>query len=296
MGARLRIRFLDAEADLHDHVISIANEWLKEVSLNLEVADTDDAEIRVTFQTDYLWSYVGTDALFVTPKTKPTMCLGAISSEGELSTIRSVVLHQFGHAFGLIHKPRYVSGTSQQGGGISLNRDAFRTYFDAVVTHEHLQSPLQRSDVFDQVVGLYYREMDWDLVCDPRAIMTGDVARRYNANVHDDNELVSVHTLASGISERESKMIRDLYSRADGNPYGLLMTGPGPPHFLPDDLAEVQPDKSGPNRTPTATENATHLLPDDPDLAAVVDAWPHLPEAIRAAIVAMVNAASKGVE
>jgi hypothetical protein len=31
----------------------------------------------------------------------------------------------------------------------------------------------------------------------------------------------------------------------------------------------------------------------DPDLAAVVDAWPDLPEAIRAGIVAMVKAASK---
>ncbi len=44
-------------------------------------------------------------------------------------------------------------------------------------------------------------------------------------------------------------------------------------------------------RPPTATQNATHLLPDDPGLAAVVDAWPDLPEAIKAGIVAMVRAA-----
>jgi hypothetical protein len=46
-----------------------------------------------------------------------------------------------------------------------------------------------------------------------------------------------------------------------------------------------------PIRPPTATQNATHLLPDDPGLAAVVDAWPDLPEAIKAGIVAMVRAA-----
>ena len=32
------------------------------------------------------------------------------------------------------------------------------------------------------------------------------------------------------------------------------------------------------------------MLPDDPGLAAVVDAWPDLPEAIKAGIVAMVKA------
>jgi|SRR5208337_562024 len=40
----------------------------------------------------------------------------------------------------------------------------------------------------------------------------------------------------------------------------------------------------------------TGPLPDDPDLAAVVDAWPKLPEAIKACIVAMVKAASGSEE
>jgi len=32
---------------------------------------------------------------------------------------------------------------------------------------------------------------------------------------------------------------------------------------------------------------------DDPDLAAVVDAWPDLPEAVKAGIVAMVKASAR---
>jgi len=49
------------------------------------------------------------------------------------------------------------------------------------------------------------------------------------------------------------------------------------------------PAQSGLSWPLTATPNAT-LLP-DPDLAAMVDAWPDLPEAIKAGIVAMVRAA-----
>ena len=46
------------------------------------------------------------------------------------------------------------------------------------------------------------------------------------------------------------------------------------------------------------TPSVAHHLPTDtcktyPDLAAVVAAWPELPEAIRAGIVAMVKAAAK---
>jgi hypothetical protein len=45
-------------------------------------------------------------------------------------------------------------------------------------------------------------------------------------------------------------------------------------------------------RTATATESATRLLPEDSDLAAVIEAWDRLLEAIRAGIVAMVKTAS----
>jgi hypothetical protein len=38
------------------------------------------------------------------------------------------------------------------------------------------------------------------------------------------------------------------------------------------------------------------MLPADPDLKAVVEAWDRLPEAVRAGIVAMVKAAAKGGE
>jgi hypothetical protein len=43
-----------------------------------------------------------------------------------------------------------------------------------------------------------------------------------------------------------------------------------------------------------ATENATFLLPSDPDLRRVVEAWERLPETIRAGILALVEAARGG--
>ncbi len=51
--------------------------------------------------------------------------------------------------------------------------------------------------------------------------------------------------------------------------------------------------QADPKRPSTATENATGVLPADPELAAVIDAWDRLPEAVRAGILAMVRAAAK---
>jgi hypothetical protein len=61
-------------------------------------------------------------------------------------------------------------------------------------------------------------------------------------------------------------------------------------------LSRMEANDRGRRRTPTATEIATALLPDDPALAAVVDAWPKLPDAIKAGILAMVKAAGSRIE
>jgi len=45
---------------------------------------------------------------------------------------------------------------------------------------------------------------------------------------------------------------------------------------------------------PVADHLPTDTRKTDPDLAAMVDAWPDLPEALKAGIVAMVKAAARG--
>lgn len=70
------------------------------------------------------------------------------------------------------------------------------------------------------------------------------------------------------------------------------------------DLRVMNPPPDSPNRGPNnelrspGSPGAHHLPTDtrqsDPELAALVDAWPTLPEALRAGIVAMVRAASVG--
>ena len=58
-------------------------------------------------------------------------------------------------------------------------------------------------------------------------------------------------------------------------------------------LIRQEPTSNDSKRPPSATENATGLLPElPPDLAEVAAAWPDLPEPIRAGILAMIRSAS----
>jgi hypothetical protein len=62
-------------------------------------------------------------------------------------------------------------------------------------------------------------------------------------------------------------------------------------HTVPPHESRLNTSESDTTRPSRATRGATGLLPDDPDLAAVVAAWPELPEPIKAGIVAMVKTA-----
>ena len=67
-----------------------------------------------------------------------------------------------------------------------------------------------------------------------------------------------------------------------------------PPSTQEHSTLSVRQEETGSDcdRPQTATENATRLLPRDPALAAVNEAWDRLPEALRAGIAAMVKAAA----
>ena len=84
-----------------------AKEWLNHANLTFDFGSHPDAEIRVAFMPGAgSWSAVGTDALVEQwfPKNEPTMNFGWLETSSSDDDVRSVVLHEFGHAIGLIHE------------------------------------------------------------------------------------------------------------------------------------------------------------------------------------------------
>src|SRR5690242_7229133 len=102
----ITVSFLDGEQILRDRVMEAARDWIGSdaARLSFEVRDSPAAgQIRITFRYEGSWSMIGTTALN-RPRDQPTMNFGWLETTTPEIELREVVLHEFGHALGLIHE------------------------------------------------------------------------------------------------------------------------------------------------------------------------------------------------
>jgi hypothetical protein len=105
-GRVLRVAFLDGVPEVQAKVRRYANEWTRYANIDFRFGDDADAEIRISFTQRGSWSALGTDALVeeLFPKHTATMNYGWLTVDSTEAQYSRVVLHEFGHALGMIHE------------------------------------------------------------------------------------------------------------------------------------------------------------------------------------------------
>lgn len=117
-GDIVTVRFLQGSEALQDRVKAVAQEWTKLANLTLDFRRHGPTDIRIAFQLgNGSWSYLGTMCRQI-PEPQPTMNYGWLTDDSPDDELRRVVLHEFGHAVGMIHEHQNPKG------GIRWNRDA----------------------------------------------------------------------------------------------------------------------------------------------------------------------------
>jgi hypothetical protein len=102
-GAIIKISFLDGEKSVQDKVVHHAKTWLDYANLNFYFGTDAKSDIRISFRYQGSWSTVGTRCHAV-PPNQPTMNFGWLNAQTADEEYSRVVIHEFGHALGLIHE------------------------------------------------------------------------------------------------------------------------------------------------------------------------------------------------
>jgi serralysin len=119
-GQVITVSFLDGDPNVQKKVKAVALAWTAPNLANLTLRFLDNpraGDIRISFLREGSWSVIGTTALRVTNRDEPTMNYGWLTPASTDEEVRRVVLHEFGHALGLIHEHSHPQN------GIQWNRD-----------------------------------------------------------------------------------------------------------------------------------------------------------------------------
>lgn len=115
IGATIRVSFMGGISKHHKLVEQYANEWCRYANISFIFGNHPKSEIRISFRPDGSRSCVGIDALRFR-QNQSTMNLDPQMLNGQRAA--HTILHEFGHALGLLHE--HQSPTSP----IQWNKDA----------------------------------------------------------------------------------------------------------------------------------------------------------------------------
>jgi hypothetical protein len=111
----ITISFLDGDPTVQERVRAVAQQWVAPgmANLTLDFRRETNTLIRISFRFSGSWSTIGTTCRQVTNRAEPTMNYGWLDPSSSDAEVEQVVLHEFGHALGLIHEHQNPGGTIQ---------------------------------------------------------------------------------------------------------------------------------------------------------------------------------------
>jgi hypothetical protein len=149
----LKVRFLEGERAVQERVQKHAKTWTAHSGVTFTFTDDADADIRIAFdKNDGSWSYVGLCQGDV-PKDKATMNFGWLTPTTDDAEYQRVVLHEFGHALGLVHEHQHPAAK------IAWNEPVVLAYYRRT---QGWDEETTRHNVFEKYAADQLRQAEYD--------------------------------------------------------------------------------------------------------------------------------------
>jgi hypothetical protein len=181
-NAEITVRFIGGAPELHDRVEKVAKEWTNIAGLTFNFIDEGDADIRISFiQDNRSWSYIGTDCHRI-PQSQATMNFGWLTPDSPDDILQAVVLHEFGHAIGMIHEHQNPLG------GIKWNMDAVKHDLSGPPNNwdaQTIENNMFKAYPKDQVTGTEVDSTSIMMYPIPKSWTLNDFSAGFNKDLSD---------------------------------------------------------------------------------------------------------------
>lgn len=164
---KLRVSFLDGTELQKQKVREFAPEWSNYANIEFEFVEKGfSSDIRITFSSGGSWSYVGTSA--EKHKTKATMQFGWFDKDTADNEFKRVILHEFGHALGLIHEHQSPAATIKWNEPVVIEyyKENFKWTENAVRKHifgKYSKDQVSSSTYDPLSIMHYHIDSDWTM-------------------------------------------------------------------------------------------------------------------------------------
>lgn len=188
-GAVIKVGFIGGTEWQREKVKLHAPVWSRFANIKFDFVEEGKSDVRVSFASKGSYSFIGTDAKNRS-QSQETMNLGWILESRTEMQIRAIILHEFGHALGMLHE--HMNPMSN----IKWNKPVVYAYY--------LQYDGWDKETVDRQVFDRYSVTMTNKSYDPKSIMHYPIPSNFtldNYSVGENYEL----------SESDKKLIKELY-------------------------------------------------------------------------------------